>query len=114
MSPHYWRGTESTTASETTTTWSAGGWRDPVSAERWRTARTSIRAEWPDLTLDVAYAAQDIALADRRARGETVVSIELGLHLTRQAAADGRRRTVGGLADDAMALRPGCRFRVIG
>ncbi|UCZ92219.1 MULTISPECIES: 2-keto-4-pentenoate hydratase [Gordonia] len=50
-----------------------------LAAERSRTARTSIHHEWPGLTLDVAYAAQDIALADRRSRGETVTGIKLGL-----------------------------------
>ena len=50
-----------------------------LAAEHSRTPRTSIHHEWPGLTLDVAYAAQDIALADRRSRGETVTGIKLGL-----------------------------------
>ena len=50
-----------------------------LTSERTRTARTSIQAEWPGLTLDVAYAAQDIALADRRSRGETITGVKLGL-----------------------------------
>lgn len=50
-----------------------------LTAERSTTPRTSIRAEWPGLTLDVAYAAQDIALADRCSRGEKVTGVKLGL-----------------------------------
>ncbi|RPA64841.1 4-oxalocrotonate decarboxylase [Gordonia oryzae] len=60
--------------------WSAGRVAEILlSAERSRTPRTSIRAEWPDLSLDIAYAAQDIALADRLAHGEVVTGIKLGL-----------------------------------
>lgn len=60
--------------------WSAARVADILlTAERTRTSRTSIQNEWPDLTLDVAYLAQDIALADRRARGEVVTGVKLGL-----------------------------------
>ncbi|GAB90699.1 2-keto-4-pentenoate hydratase [Gordonia rhizosphera] len=65
---------------QTDTEWNAARVADILlTAERSRTARTSIQHEWPGLTLDVAYAAQDIALADRRSRGETVTGIKLGL-----------------------------------
>ncbi|MEP9416115.1 fumarylacetoacetate hydrolase family protein [Gordonia sp. VNQ95] len=97
-----------TTASETTTTWSAGRVAETLlSAERSRTARTSIRAEWPDLTLDVAYAAQDIALADRRARGETVVGIKLGLTSRAKQQQMGVDEPSVAWLTDAMALPAG-------
>jgi 2-oxo-3-hexenedioate decarboxylase len=42
-------------------------------------ARTSILAEWDGLDLATAYAAQDIALAMRLDRGETVTGVKLGV-----------------------------------
>lgn len=50
-----------------------------LTAERTATPRTSIQNEWPGLDLDVAYAAQDIALADRKAHGERITGVKLGL-----------------------------------
>lgn len=43
------------------------------------TAQTSIVAEWNGLDLATAYAAQDMALAMRLARGETVTGVKLGV-----------------------------------
>ncbi|GCE44662.1 fumarylacetoacetate hydrolase family protein [Rhodococcus sp. USK10] len=60
--------------------WSAGRIADILlDAEATTTSRTSLSAEWPGLTLPVAYEAQDIALAARKARGEIVTGIKLGL-----------------------------------
>ncbi|GAB84088.1 fumarylacetoacetate hydrolase family protein [Gordonia rubripertincta] len=68
------------TDADTTDPWNAARVANIlISAERSRQPRTSLQAEWPDLDLDVAYAAQDIALADRRARGEVVTGVKLGL-----------------------------------
>ena len=50
-----------------------------LSAEAGASARSSINAEWPEFDIDIAYAAQDLALQLRRARGETVVGVKLGL-----------------------------------
>ncbi|MGH3893606.1 MAG: 2-keto-4-pentenoate hydratase [Rhodococcus qingshengii] len=60
--------------------WNAGRVADILlEAERTGTSRTSLCAEWPGLTLPIAYEAQDIALAARIARGEIVTGIKLGL-----------------------------------
>jgi len=50
-----------------------------LDAEDTATSRTSISAEWPALTLPVAYEAQDLALGHRRSRGEVVTGVKLGL-----------------------------------
>lgn len=71
-----------TAPTETTpdTEWNAARVADILlTAERTQNPRTSINAQWPGLTLDVAYTAQDIALADRKAHGERVVGVKLGL-----------------------------------
>ena len=41
--------------------------------------RAPLSADWPDLDVDTAYAIQDEALRQRRARGETLVGLKLGL-----------------------------------
>ncbi|GHG16567.1 MULTISPECIES: 2-keto-4-pentenoate hydratase [Amycolatopsis] len=41
--------------------------------------RAPLSEEWPDLDVDTAYAIQDEALRQRRARGETLVGVKLGL-----------------------------------
>ncbi|MCZ4534620.1 4-oxalocrotonate decarboxylase [Gordonia terrae] len=65
---------------EATTDWSAARVADILlTAERTRTARTSIQAEWPELDLDAAYTAQDVALADRMSNGERITGVKLGL-----------------------------------
>ena len=43
------------------------------------TDRDPLTDTWPDLDVDTAYAIQDEALRLRRARGETVVGLKLGL-----------------------------------
>ncbi|UOZ08239.1 2-keto-4-pentenoate hydratase [Amycolatopsis sp. WQ 127309] len=41
--------------------------------------RPPLSADWPDLDVDTAYAIQDEALRQRRARGETLIGVKLGL-----------------------------------
>jgi 2-oxo-3-hexenedioate decarboxylase len=50
-----------------------------IAAEADVAARGSISAEWPEFDIATAYTAQDIALDARRARGETVVGVKLGV-----------------------------------
>lgn len=50
-----------------------------LSAERMASAREPITDVWPNLDLRTAYAIQDEALRLRRARGESVVGLKLGL-----------------------------------
>lgn len=56
-----------------------GAARAMLDAERRVTARGPITAEWPDMDLATAYTVQDEALRQRRARGETLVGVKLGL-----------------------------------
>ncbi|TSD97444.1 4-oxalocrotonate decarboxylase [Gordonia rubripertincta] len=88
--------------------WTAARVADSLlTAERTQTARTSIQHEWPGLTLDVAYAAQDIALADRRSRGETVTGIKLGLTSRAKQKQMGVDEPSVAWLTDAMALPAG-------
>ncbi|MGW3998825.1 2-keto-4-pentenoate hydratase [Amycolatopsis sp. NPDC004772] len=41
--------------------------------------RAPLSEEWPGLDVDTAYAIQDEALRQRRARGETLIGVKLGL-----------------------------------
>ncbi|WP_328448065.1 2-keto-4-pentenoate hydratase [Amycolatopsis sp. NBC_00438] len=41
--------------------------------------RPPLSEDWPDLDVDTAYAIQDEALRQRRARGETLIGVKLGL-----------------------------------
>ncbi|MEA5359123.1 fumarylacetoacetate hydrolase family protein [Amycolatopsis sp., V23-08] len=41
--------------------------------------RAPLSDDWPDLDVDTAYAIQDEALRQRRARGETLIGVKLGL-----------------------------------
>jgi 2-oxo-3-hexenedioate decarboxylase len=41
--------------------------------------RSPLSEDWPELDVDTAYAIQDEALRQRRARGETLVGLKLGL-----------------------------------
>lgn len=60
--------------------WSAARVADRLlRAEDTATAQTSILAEWDGLDLATAYAAQDLALRMRLARGETVTGVKLGV-----------------------------------
>lgn len=88
--------------------WSAGRVAEILlTAERSQTPRTSIRAEWPELTLDVAYAAQDIALADRLAHGEVITGIKLGLTSRAKQQQMGVDEPSVAWLTDAMALPTG-------
>ena len=78
-----------------------------LTAERSHTARTSIQDEWPGLTLDVAYAAQDIALADRKSRGEVVTGVKLGLTSRAKQQQMGVNEPSVAWLTDAMALPAG-------
>lgn len=63
-----------------TNQWSAARVADVLlRAEDDAAALTSIRAEWDGLDLAAAYAAQDIALRMRQARGETITGVKLGV-----------------------------------
>uniref|UniRef100_UPI003D8A05FB 2-keto-4-pentenoate hydratase n=1 Tax=Gordonia sp. B7-2 TaxID=3420932 RepID=UPI003D8A05FB len=94
--------------SNTDAQWNAARVADTLlTAERSRTARTSIAHEWPGLTLDVAYAAQDIALADRRSRGEVVTGIKLGLTSRAKQKQMGVDEPSVAWLTDAMALPAG-------
>lgn len=60
--------------------WSAAAVADRLlDAEATRTPQTSIVAQWDGLDLAAAYAAQDVALRLRVARGETVTGVKLGV-----------------------------------
>jgi 2-oxo-3-hexenedioate decarboxylase len=50
-----------------------------LAAEAAAVARGPITDQWPDLDLATAYAIQDAALVRRRARGETLIGVKLGL-----------------------------------
>jgi 2-oxo-3-hexenedioate decarboxylase len=50
-----------------------------LAAERDVAARGPITAQWPELDLETAYAVQDEALRLRKARGETLIGVKLGL-----------------------------------
>jgi 2-oxo-3-hexenedioate decarboxylase len=50
-----------------------------LEAERVRQARGPITEEWPELDLDTAYRVQDELLRRKRAAGERVVGVKLGL-----------------------------------
>ena len=50
-----------------------------LAAEQDVTARGPITGEWPELDLETGYAVQDEALRMRRARGETLIGVKLGL-----------------------------------
>lgn len=88
--------------------WNAARVADTLlTAERSRVARTSIRHEWAGLTLDVAYAAQDIALAGRRSRGEVVTGVKLGLTSRAKQQQMGVDEPSVAWLTDAMALPAG-------
>ncbi|RPA06247.1 2-keto-4-pentenoate hydratase [Gordonia sp. OPL2] len=88
--------------------WSAARVADVLlTAERTRTARTSIQAEWPDLDLEIAYTAQDVALADRLARGEKITGVKLGLTSRAKQQQMGVDSPSVAWLTDAMALPAG-------
>lgn len=87
------------------TAWDIGRVADTLlEAERSRTARTSLVEEWPDLDVERAYRAQDLALRRRHERGETTVGIKLGLtSKAKQQQMKGTEPSVAWLTD-AMEL----------
>ncbi|MBB2893383.1 2-keto-4-pentenoate hydratase [Flexivirga oryzae] len=78
-----------------------------LTAQRTRTPRTSLQAEWSGLDLDVAYAAQDLALTDRKAKGENVVGVKLGLTSRAKQKQMGVDEPSVAWLTDAMALPAG-------
>ena len=64
-----------------------------------RIDRPPFTDEWPELDLATGYEIQDLNLQARLDRGEKLIGIKLGLTSQRQAAADGRRLPLRGLAD---------------
>lgn len=89
-------------------TWNIAAVADTLlDAERTRSARSSIAKEWPELDLDTAYRAQDLALCRRLERGETTVGLKLGLtSRAKQAQMKVNEPSVAWLTD-AMALESG-------
>lgn len=78
-----------------------------LEAERTRTARTSLVAQWPGLDVEAAYRAQDLALRRRHERGERTVGVKLGLtSRAKQAQMKVDEPSVAWLTD-AMALEGG-------
>jgi len=78
-----------------------------LDAEATATARGSIEAEWSDLDLGVAYAAQDEALARRQERGERIVGVKLGLTSRAKQIQMGVDSPSVAWLTDAMALPAG-------
>ena len=78
-----------------------------LDAEATATARGSIEAEWSDLDLGVAYAAQDEALSRRQERGERIVGVKLGLTSRAKQIQMGVDSPSVAWLTDAMALPAG-------
>lgn len=78
-----------------------------LAAEDGVTDRTPITDEWPDLDLATAYRIQDETLARRRARGETVVGVKLGLTSRAKQQRMGIDSPLTAWLTDAMVLPAG-------
>lgn len=78
-----------------------------LAAEDARTDRPPITDEWPDLDLATAYEIQDETLARRRARGETVVGVKLGLTSRAKQLRMGIDSPLTAWLTDAMVLPTG-------
>lgn len=78
-----------------------------LGAEDGRSDRTPITDEWPDLDLATAYQIQDETLARRRARGETVVGVKLGLTSRAKQQRMGIDSPLTAWLTDAMVLPAG-------
>lgn len=78
-----------------------------LEAERSATSRTSISAEWPGLTIDTAYEVQDLALQHRRAKGEAITGVKLGLTSRAKQKQMGVDEPSVAWLTDAMALPAG-------
>ena len=72
-----------------------------------RTERGPVTAEWPELDLRTAYAVQDEGLRIRRARGERVVGVKLGLTSRAKQQRMGVDTPLTAWLTDAMALPAG-------
>ncbi|MET8995355.1 fumarylacetoacetate hydrolase family protein [Amycolatopsis sp. NPDC004169] len=69
--------------------------------------RAPLSAEWPDLDVDTAYAIQDEALRRRRARGETLIGVKLGLTSRAKQQRMGIDQPLLAWLTDAMVLPAG-------
>lgn len=69
--------------------------------------RSPLSEEWPELDVDTAYAIQDEALRQRRARGETLVGLKLGLTSRAKQARMGIDAPLLAWLTDAMVLPAG-------
>jgi 2-oxo-3-hexenedioate decarboxylase len=78
-----------------------------LAAERDVTARGPITEHWPTLDLATAYTIQDEALRRRRARGETLIGIKLGLTSRAKQLRMGIDNPALGWLTDAMVLPAG-------
>ncbi|MDQ7806351.1 fumarylacetoacetate hydrolase family protein [Amycolatopsis sp. A133] len=69
--------------------------------------RAPLSADWPDLDVDTAYAIQDEALRQRRARGETLIGVKLGLTSRAKQQRMGINAPLLAWLTDAMVLPAG-------
>lgn len=73
--------------------------------------REPLTDEWPDLDVETAYAIQAEALRLRRARGETVVGVKLGMTSRAMQRSMGVDTPLLAWLTDAMVLPAGVRCR---
>jgi 2-oxo-3-hexenedioate decarboxylase len=76
-------------------------------AERERTARGPITAEWPGLDLDTAYRVQDEVVCRKVESGQTIVGVKLGLTSRAKQRRMGISAPLTGWLTDAMVLPTG-------
>lgn len=69
--------------------------------------RSPLSEDWPELDVDTAYAIQDEALRQRRARGETLVGLKLGLTSRAKQERMGINAPLLAWLTDAMVLPAG-------
>jgi 2-oxo-3-hexenedioate decarboxylase len=69
--------------------------------------RSPLSEDWPDLDVDTAYAIQDEALRQRRARGETLIGVKLGLTSRAKQQRMGIESPLLAWLTDAMVLPAG-------
>ncbi|MDT7800350.1 MAG: 2-oxo-3-hexenedioate decarboxylase [Actinomycetota bacterium] len=69
--------------------------------------RAPLSEDWPDLDIDTAYAIQDEALRQRRARGETLIGVKLGLTSRAKQQRMGIESPLLAWLTDAMVLPAG-------
>lgn len=83
-----------------------------LQAERTRADRGPITDEWPGLDLATAYRAQDVLLERRKAAGETVVGVKLGLTSRAKQLRMGIDAPLTAWLTDAMVLPAGTPVQV--